>query len=46
MFVIEFNYKICKEIILKKRLNNLYTKVKDKICEKLRPVPAVVCTSD
>ncbi|KMQ91592.1 zinc finger bed domain-containing protein 1-like protein [Lasius niger] len=36
MSVIEPNYKICKETTLKKRLNNLYTEVKDKIREELK----------
>jgi len=46
MSVIEPNYKICKEITLKKRLNNLYTEVKNKIREELRVASIVACTSD
>ncbi|RLU25469.1 hypothetical protein DMN91_001979 [Ooceraea biroi] len=46
MSVIEPNYKMCKEDTLKKRLNNLYTEVKNKIREELRDVSIVACTSD
>lgn len=46
MSIIEPNYKICKETTLKKRLNNLYTEVKDKIREELKVVRTVACTSD
>lgn len=46
MAVVEPNYKICRDEVMKKRLHSLKLKVENKIKNELRNVKSLVCTTD